>query len=363
MSINISYIAIDRIAQGGRHLFKEGKKKELLSDARKHSDAILLGRLTSMGINLNREVLREYIECNPSSENIANEFSKYNLKDSDSDKCWHAITILWERWFPDIPHLESLDDKMQEGYSLLKDAKTDVSAIEKWQEYWIDAKWMMKKWGISSIREFDQKLPQSQRLSNWVQDYDETLHNVAIHDKRYNNVRLSFCSEVVTLFDNDDLLMIQNFRRSIADSNFNLGKPEITDTLYSQWLKENPKWSWGWIGWSDCYSFFKGTSTENLLKSERILKEAMDVEGIDEKEYILDRLLGVYKQMKNETGINSITQSIESLSKAMKQVKQSSHSATPTPTPTMSNDKCKIGRNEPCPCGSGKKFKKCCGNI
>ena len=23
----------------------------------------------------------------------------------------------------------------------------------------------------------------------------------------------------------------------------------------------------------------------------------------------------------------------------------------------------KIGRNEPCPCGSGKKFKKCCGKV
>jgi len=22
----------------------------------------------------------------------------------------------------------------------------------------------------------------------------------------------------------------------------------------------------------------------------------------------------------------------------------------------------KVGRNEPCPCGSGKKYKKCCGN-
>ncbi len=22
----------------------------------------------------------------------------------------------------------------------------------------------------------------------------------------------------------------------------------------------------------------------------------------------------------------------------------------------------KVGRNDPCPCGSGKKFKKCCGN-
>jgi uncharacterized protein len=23
----------------------------------------------------------------------------------------------------------------------------------------------------------------------------------------------------------------------------------------------------------------------------------------------------------------------------------------------------KVGRNDPCPCGSGKKFKKCCGQI
>lgn len=29
---------------------------------------------------------------------------------------------------------------------------------------------------------------------------------------------------------------------------------------------------------------------------------------------------------------------------------------------TIKNDKVKIGRNDPCPCGSGKKFKKCCLN-
>jgi preprotein translocase subunit SecA len=23
----------------------------------------------------------------------------------------------------------------------------------------------------------------------------------------------------------------------------------------------------------------------------------------------------------------------------------------------------KVGRNDPCPCGSGKKFKQCCGKI
>jgi uncharacterized protein len=28
---------------------------------------------------------------------------------------------------------------------------------------------------------------------------------------------------------------------------------------------------------------------------------------------------------------------------------------------TITRDQPKIGRNDPCPCGSGKKFKKCCG--
>jgi hypothetical protein len=31
------------------------------------------------------------------------------------------------------------------------------------------------------------------------------------------------------------------------------------------------------------------------------------------------------------------------------------------PTPTIRNQGPKIGRNDPCPCGSGKKYKKCCG--
>jgi uncharacterized protein YchJ len=33
--------------------------------------------------------------------------------------------------------------------------------------------------------------------------------------------------------------------------------------------------------------------------------------------------------------------------------------APPPPTPYIAPPK--VGRNEPCPCGSGKKYKKCCG--
>jgi SWIM/SEC-C metal-binding protein len=31
------------------------------------------------------------------------------------------------------------------------------------------------------------------------------------------------------------------------------------------------------------------------------------------------------------------------------------------PTPALAGPK--VGRNEPCPCGSGKKFKKCCADL
>ena len=30
---------------------------------------------------------------------------------------------------------------------------------------------------------------------------------------------------------------------------------------------------------------------------------------------------------------------------------------------TIYRDQPKVGRNDPCPCGSGKKYKKCCGKI
>jgi len=31
--------------------------------------------------------------------------------------------------------------------------------------------------------------------------------------------------------------------------------------------------------------------------------------------------------------------------------------------PPASHEASKVGRNDPCPCGSGKKFKKCCGTT
>jgi uncharacterized protein YecA (UPF0149 family) len=49
-------------------------------------------------------------------------------------------------------------------------------------------------------------------------------------------------------------------------------------------------------------------------------------------------------------------------SPTQQQAAQPKQEAAKASAPSTGDDgEAKVGRNEPCPCGSGKKFKKCCG--
>ena len=78
-----------------------------------------------------------------------------------------------------------------------------------------------------------------------------------------------------------------------------------------------------------------------------------------ETEYTLDELLKEYKSEYLENTIYS-SATVLYCSKAFTQVfdiisAPQEESAIPANV--------KVGRNEPCPCGSGKKFKNCCGKA
>lgn len=45
----------------------------------------------------------------------------------------------------------------------------------------------------------------------------------------------------------------------------------------------------------------------------------------------------------------------------MEFLSRTANKATPTTKPTLTHQTKKVGRNQPCPCGSGKKYKYCCG--
>ena len=73
------------------------------------------------------------------------------------------------------------------------------------------------------------------------------------------------------------------------------------------------------------------------------------------------RLIDIAKRMEAD-GVNF--KSIRQMKKWMKDHEAELRAENPDATPkveTVVHDGPRIGRNDPCPCGSGKKYKKCCG--
>jgi hypothetical protein len=64
---------------------------------------------------------------------------KLQLDDMTVDWVWISLLALWQRWWPDRPGLELLDDKMQAGYA--RDAENDShAAVVTWLDAWSDTR-------------------------------------------------------------------------------------------------------------------------------------------------------------------------------------------------------------------------------
>ncbi len=76
---------------------------------------------------------------------------------------------------------------------------------------------------------------------------------------------------------------------------------------------------------------------------------------------IKKRLMDIAKRMEAD-GVNF--KSIRQMKKWMKDHEKELREENPEAQPkveTVVHEGPRIGRNDPCPCGSGKKYKKCCG--
>jgi len=391
--IDISYIAINRMVEQRMAADKKYRKaiekggRIILSEARKMSDLELLEKLQSFNVRLDREtfgkLFMKFLSAEEMSEWI---IRKQNLKfkGTEDDWIWICFTILWERWFPDRPSFEMIDDRMQEGYE--KQEKNDsAGACKIWLEVWKNILNIMNSRRMRSLNEFDDLFRGTQSLFNWVQDLEMELGNAGVDEKKFFEDRILLCEEFINRFPHEDSLVIENMKRAIAESYFEIGQPQKTETLYKKWLEEDPKWGWGWIGWSDSYWLYG--DNKDYEKAEKILTQGMANKGVRDKKEILDRLENLYNETGRKKDAEVTHQKISVLDKMEGSVKISKKGNIfqlkktfdfgeegiplgelarlkmdiPKDWYLQGEEKVKIGRNDPCPCGSGKKFKKCCG--
>jgi hypothetical protein len=109
--------------------------------------------LRDFGLDVDRDGVERLCAGALSAEEVAGPIvAKLKLDDDLTvDWVWISLLALWQRWWPDRPGLELLDDKMQAGYT--QDAENDThAAAVTWLDAWSDVLRLCDATGISSSR-------------------------------------------------------------------------------------------------------------------------------------------------------------------------------------------------------------------
>ncbi len=346
--MKISWVTLERWAREKAGPPGAGRTRPYRDDAERLSDGQLLEKLRGLGIELDRTGLEALCQGANSAQEVASQLTDRHLTETqtrtpESDWVWLAMLALWQRWWPAKPCLETLDDKIQDGYETL--AQDGGAATDRWLDAWSDVLALCEAAGITTIAAFDARFPLTQSLYNWSQDLEMELGNAGHDDPAKLRARITVGEQVLRRFTDCDQLMIENWRRAIAEAWFGLGDTGKADELYRGWLDADPAWGFGWIGWASCYMPPGKSTPKNYQRAEDLLHQGYAVGGVRDRDAIADWL----RLVCEETG---------RLSQARDFTRQAAATRAPShPNPAR---KAKVGRNEPCPCGSGKKYKKCC---
>src|SRR6056297_149616 len=271
-----------------------------------------------------------------------------------------------------------IDRDMQKGYGYDYEGETG-KAIFYWYIVFENLKSYFEEYKLESLKEFDKIFNGNQYVSNWVQDYDEALRKVLMHSDKISKQeigrrKIDLLNFLLSLNLSEETT-IHNHKRFLAETYYLMGQPEVGEKLFIQLIEEYPDNAWGYIGYSDQYWLEK--DNKNYEKALKILKEAYNRSTVDENDDIVERLTGLhiaikekeleeYLKKKEPDGKRPIVPKYRTLYQDLLEKRKRIATKSERKNMYKNNGQTivksrKIGRNEPCPCGSGKKYKKCCG--
>jgi tetratricopeptide (TPR) repeat protein len=190
--------------------------------------------------------------------------------------------------------VEFLGDKIQAGYDALE-RREATTAAAIWLDAWSDVVRLCDLTGIDSIREFDDHFSMYQSLFNWSGDLEDALWNAGREDPELLRARVAVCEEALRRFADEDGLMVENRRRAVAESYFELGETDKAEVLFDQWLVADSRWGWGWIGWADLH-FFANNRPKDYSRAEELLRRGYSTPGVRDRVDIVDRLVLLYRE-------------------------------------------------------------------
>lgn len=202
-------------------------------------------------------------------------------------------------------------------------------------------------------------------------DFQELLQNTYNH-----KICINFCEWLIPLFKKEEFNRVV-IKMAIAESYYNLNNKKMGEKWFYELTEEQPQHVWGWINWSRQYWLFNN-GDKDYKKGEEILLKALNINNIEDEIHIYESLLELYKESWQKEKSEDIEKKLEKMKPfdtdnnfsilsgetALKEgniqenVPYGFGMFDNTSQSVKSNKK--IGRNNPCPCGSGEKYKKCC---
>jgi tetratricopeptide (TPR) repeat protein len=175
---------------------------------------------------------------------------------------------------------------------------------------------------------------------NWFFDLDIVLMESDMHSER-----LDFNLYLLTI---PDYLDQNNPRMNVAESLAALDRSDEAESMLSKWLEEDPLWSFGWTCWTNILldNSKKGKAREIIERGMTTIEsstEATDLRLFYKNAEVIYRRLGM----------------TDRAAYCARKVKELKLKSKPKEIPVAVSFK--VGRNDPCTCGSGKKYKNCCG--
>lgn len=369
---------------------KKGREVEIPSPelAAAMSDEQIIAKLQSLGVKIDRQAMAKLCDRVFSVEDLAEPFEEeFDERNEDKgfdverqgDWIWFCFAELWRRWFPDKPCFELLFDCIHDGYEFRKQ-NDEPAALQRWLAGWKMAAAIMDENKVS-VEQFHEEFDLENSLCDWLQDVGLAFRSLSLDDPGLLPKEIEFYQEVLKRTKGNHLdQFVQDMRMNLAEAMFDTSKSREVDALYEDWLKKDPHWGWGWISWAYCYVGGR-TEPENPDRVIEILRKGLSGKVLRNRADVLEKLAefldaqgraddaeSVWQEFEQEDAKLSSDEAAQVVSSknkfdssTMAMLKDAivssaddelSHATAPSDT---------VGRKEPCPCGSGKKYKRCCG--
>ena len=293
--------------------------------------------IPSFDLNIFITKTEKYLSCEDLSEEEY--YPQANFSDTDEDFIWMACEELWKRVIPDRPAVEHVAEQLD---NIVEEI---IKAGEKlrWKEIFRQSRKALDLICQHTIqetpagrwlrRDFFEKLRQT-TFYDFDSLFDDLIRNLMGHEE-YERV-IDIAGTFGDALGDNSLLDYK------AESLFALGKKDEAQQLYQGIIGRNPDNLWCLLHAGDCYvtygekDFAKARS--HYLRALSIAeKHRKRADGKDELRAVYRRLIDLAHEIGDHKEADRYQRLLSSIEAK------------------------KVGRNDPCPCGSGKKYKKCCG--